>query len=63
MARMAYTKVTACVVVEDEDVETFTQLLDNALDRIDTQVTTYREEIETEPAPEPENADEIKNGN
>jgi DNA-binding protein YbaB len=56
---MAYTKIALEVVVHDDDAEILEQALNDAMDKIEAQVTVYSSSITTTATPEPENAAEI----
>jgi hypothetical protein len=56
---MPYTKITLEVVVHDDDSEILEQALNDAMDKIDGQLTVYSSAITTTATPEPVNAAEI----
>jgi hypothetical protein len=56
---MTYRRITLEAVVAEDDLEVFTQALNDALDRIEEQLTVYGSEIQDSDAGEPENAAEI----
>lgn len=56
---MAYRKITLEAVVHEDDVDVFTQALNNALDRIEETTTVYGGEITDAEVAEPPNAAEI----
>jgi hypothetical protein len=56
---MAYTKIALEVVVHDDDAEILEQALNDAMDKIDGQLTVYSSAITTAATSEPENAAEI----
>jgi flagellar motor component MotA len=56
---MAYTKMTLEVVIHDDDSEVLEQALNNAMDKIEDQLTVYSSAITTAATVEPENAAEI----
>ena len=53
---MAYTKITLEIVVHDDDSEILEQALNDAMDKIEEQVTVYSSAIATAVTTEPENA-------
>jgi hypothetical protein len=57
---MAYTKFTLEVVVHDDDEEILEQTLNDAMDKIEAQVTVYSSPITSAATNEPENAIEIE---
>jgi hypothetical protein len=56
---MAYTKITLEVVVHDYNSEVLEQALNDAMDKIEGQLTVYSSAISTVATIEPENAAEI----
>ncbi|MGA2850117.1 MAG: hypothetical protein ABSE46_14055 [Terracidiphilus sp.] len=56
---MSYTKITLEVVVIDDDSEILEQALNDAMEKIEDQVTVYSSAITTAATGEPENAAEI----
>lgn len=56
---MPYQKITLEVVVTEDNSEILVQALDDAMDKIEDQVTVFSSEIKTEDTGEPENAEEI----
>jgi hypothetical protein len=56
---MNFRKITLEVVVAEDDSETFTQALNDAMDRIEERQTIYSSEIREVETGEPDNAAEI----
>jgi hypothetical protein len=56
---MPYQKITLVVVVGEDDAEVLEQALDDAMDKIEDQMTVFSSEIKTEDCGEPTNAEEI----
>jgi hypothetical protein len=56
---MPYQKITLTIVVNEDDSEIFVQALNDAMDKIENQVTVYLSEIVTVATGEPDNAAEI----
>jgi len=56
---MAYTKITLEVVIHEDDSEVMEQALNDAMDKIEEQMTVCSSAITTSPTGEPENAAEI----
>jgi hypothetical protein len=56
---MTYTKITLEVIVNDDDSEILEQALNDAMDKIEDQLTVYSTAITTAATTEPENAVEI----
>ena len=56
---MTYTKITLDVVVQDDDAEILEQALNDAMEKIEDQVTVYSSAMTTVPTTEPENVAEI----
>jgi len=56
---MPYTKITLEVVVHDDDSEILEQALNDAMDKIEGQLTVYSSAMTTAATIEPENAAEI----
>jgi hypothetical protein len=56
---MAYTKITLEVVIHNDDSEILEQALNDAMDKIEMQVTVYSSAITTSATGEPEHAAQI----
>lgn len=56
---MAYTKITLEVVVNEDDSEILEQELNDAMDKIEDNMTVYSSAITTAATEEPQNAVEI----
>jgi len=59
---MKYTKITLTMVVRADESESVQKELNESLDIIEMVHTIYTDEMTTEDAPRPDNADEIEMG-